>query len=113
MLTFAVFFLLNFLLSVYNFILKSALFYLSDFWPKLAGADEFRNMNSQKVWDLVSVTVSEVIGTALLVGVGCSSLVSELDQTEEHISHIITAMTFAGAITLVVTVSVQQSLELW
>jgi len=75
-----------------------------DVWSKLRGDDEFRQLDAAKVWALVCVCVAEMLGTAVFVGLGCSSLIGNLQGAESHLSHLNIALTFACGIALVVMV---------
>lgn len=77
----------------------------ADVWAKLRG-EEFSNVDSGKLWQLVSVCVAEACGTAVLVGLGCSGLI-KMPGSEDHVNHFNIIITFATAIALVVTVSLR------
>lgn len=74
----------------------------SDVWSKLRGDEDFREMDSKKVRRLMNIIVAEILGTAILVGVGCGSTIKGI-PTDDHVSHLIIALTFGFAIAIVVT----------
>uniref|UniRef100_A0A1B6FF84 Aquaporin n=1 Tax=Cuerna arida TaxID=1464854 RepID=A0A1B6FF84_9HEMI len=75
-----------------------------DVWSKLRGDEDFKNMDTQKMWELVSIAVAELLGTAILVGLGCSGLMTGIPGTDPAINHLNIVLTFACAVSLCVTV---------
>ncbi|XP_054271012.1 aquaporin AQPAn.G-like [Macrosteles quadrilineatus] len=74
-----------------------------DVWSRLRG-DDFSPLDSAKARNLLNLCVAEMLGTATFVGLGCSSLIGNIEGTESHLSHLNIALTFACGIALVVMV---------
>lgn len=72
-------------------------------WTRLRGDDDFKEMDSKKVRRLVSIAVAEVLGTGILVGLGCSATVVGL-PTDGQVTHLNTVLSFAFAIATAIAV---------
>uniref|UniRef100_A0A1B6D9E9 Aquaporin n=1 Tax=Clastoptera arizonana TaxID=38151 RepID=A0A1B6D9E9_9HEMI len=70
-----------------------------DLWAKLRGDEDFKNMNATKIRHWVAVVVAEILGTAILVGLGCSAVHKEISG----LPHLDVVLTFSFAIAVVVT----------
>lgn len=78
--------------------------HVADVWAKLRGDDDFKNLDSAKLRQLLSVSLAELSGTAVLVALGCSGLMKGIPGGDEGITHLNIVLTFACAISLVITV---------